>query len=318
VIPANSFEEYTWQLDKRVGSFPESKELYEQLYAMARQPENAKSIIVCTQRYNIYKIPDDLGALFGKMYLFEPRGPYSQDHPSRVAFEAYLKTLGLNLLPCYIPNRLAAAKAGLGKFGRNNFIYDSRHGSYVWIDAWVVDRELVYDAIEEELSLPACNDGCNKCVEACPTKAMTGEFSMDRGRCVAHLGWNAKDLPDEETRAQMGLWMYGCDACQDACPLNQDKFTATDDLPLLAEYEKYLTLERLLEMDEDTYIEHIQPRFWFIGKDGLWLWKCNALRSMINSGESKYHGLIKQFCGHEDSWVREMAQWGCRMLGLSV
>ena len=139
---------------------------------------------------------------------------------------------------------------------------------------------------------------------------------MDRGRCITQLTCFANDTLDEETRSQMGLWLYGCDGCQDACPQNKDKFKESEEYPLLREYEVYLRPEGLLEMDENTYLNVINPRFWYAGKDKLWLWKCNALRHMVNSRDPEYHSLIKKSCDHEDARVRDVAQWGMRKLGI--
>ena len=317
IIPPAALNEYTQQLDARVKSFPASKELYEPLYSMAHLPENAKSIIVCTMRYNRFKIPDSLKGLIGKYYLFDGRLPYSHGYREKAEFEEYIKLGGINLLRSNIPARLSAAKAGLGKFGRNNFIFDHRHGSYVWIDVWAVDRELDYDAVEENLLLAACNDECNKCIQACPTKALSGDRSMDRGKCITQLTCYAKNALDENTRTQMGAWLYGCDACQDVCPANKGKFRESEDYPLLAEIEVYLKPENILTMDEDTYLNIIYPRFWYAGKDGMWLWKCNALRCLINSGDKEYHGLVRKCCDHSDIRIKEVAEWGCRKLGIT-
>ena len=317
VIPSGVIKEYTQYLDKRVESFPESKELYEQLYNNANLPENAKSIIVCTRRYNQYKAAESLNGLIGKLYQFDGRLPYSNEYRAKIEFEAYLKIFGIGILQCAVPVRLAAAKAGLGKFGRNNFIYSHEHGSYIWIDAWVTDKELDCDTVEENIRLSACNDNCGKCIQACPTRALSGAFSMDRGKCVTQLQCFAKeDKPDVNTRTQMGTWLYGCDACQNACPLNQDKFMETEEFPLLVEFEEYLSPERVLEMDEDTYQNVVNPRFWYIGKEGLWRWKCNTLGSMINSGDKKYHPLIRKSCKHEDIRIGKVAQSGCAKLGI--
>jgi epoxyqueuosine reductase len=315
IIPANTFDEYPRYLGERVQTFPESKGLYEPLYRLASQPEAAKSVIVCTRRYNMYRMPESLRGMIGKLYVFDSRVAFSHEYRAKIEFETYLQTFGIQVLQGGIPARWAAVKAGIGKFGRNNFIYSPEHGSFVWIDAWAVDQALEYDAIEAaDALLPACNDKCLKCVEACPTKALSGGFSMDMGRCVARLSFYSKEPPDEETMAQMGEWVYGCDACQDACPMNKDKFVESEEFPLSAEYEEYLQPERILDMDEATYENILNPRFWYSGKDSLWLWKCNALRYMINSGDAKYRHLIERCCDHEDARIRKVAQWGRKRL----
>ena len=215
-----------------------------------------------------------------------------------------------------VPARWAAVKAGIGKFGRNNFIYAPEHGSYIEVHTWIVDKELDYDATTEEARLSECGDDCNKCIQACPTNAFAGAYSMDMGRCVAYLSYRSKSVPDVRTRRQMGEWIYGCDVCQDVCPLNKDKLTEAEEFPLLSQFEEYLTPENVLAMDEETYQNIIDPRFWYTGKDGLWLWKCNALRSMINSGNTEYHNLIKKYCNHSDTRLSEIAKQGCEELGI--
>jgi len=314
IIPSAAFNEYKQYLDERVASFPESKSLYEPLYDHVRPPETGKSIIVCVRGYNNYRTAKRLNGVIGKLYQFDPRLSYSQEYRAKLEFETYLGTLGIRLLKGAVPARWAAAKAGLGKFGCNNFIYTQEHGSYIWIDTWIVDKELEYDAAPENTLASACNENCRKCIKSCPTKALSDSFSMDRGACVVQLALFTKDVPRENLRAKMGQWLYGCDECQDACPLNKDKLNEAEDFPLLSEFEEYLQFEKVLEMDEDTYANVVFPRFWYTGKDGLWQWKCNALRCMINSGDSKYHQLIRQYCNHTDARLREIAEWGCNVL----
>ena len=315
IIPINIFDDYKKHLDERVKSFPESKELYDPLYDNVCHPENAKSVIVCTQRYNQYNIPKSLNGLYGKCYLFDSRVQYSTEYRVAAEFNEYIKLCGINILQCRVPDRLAAAKAGLGKIARNNFLYDPEHGSYIWINALVIDKELEYDDIQEDYLLPACNDGCGECIKACPTKALSGKYSMNRGKCITHL-LLTKNIVDDNTRTQMGLWIYGCDKCQDACPINKDKFNEADEFPLLKEYEEYLSPQRILEMDDDTYLNIVNPRFWYAGKDGLLVWKRNALLDMINSGDKKYFPFIKKYSEHTDMQLRETALWGCDKLGL--
>ena len=318
VIAASAFSEYIEYLDKRINSFPGSEELYRPLFSLAVQPENAESIIVCIRGYNRYSIPESLKGMIGKCYMFDGRLSYSQESRAKSEFSEYLKILGIEIIQSGVPARWAAAKAGLVKFGRNNFVYTEKYGSYIWIDTWVTDKKLEYNVLSlpEDMLLPNCEDGCMKCVKACPTGALAESLSMDRERCAAHLTFYAEEAPDKDLLNQMGLWIYGCDDCQDACPANSDISAGKTDFPLLTEYVEYLKPERILEMDEETYTGIIYPRFWYAGEDGLWLWKCNALRVMINSREKKYHALIIKSINHKDERIRKVALIGIDILGI--
>jgi len=316
IIPAEPFNEFLQELDKRSELFPESKKHYDNYRNFYAHPENGKSIIVCSQRYNNYKIPNDVEVYYGKMYLFDNRIPYTVEHRVNTEFEAYIKTLGLNTIDAILPVRWAGARAGLGKFGRNNFLYDDKHGSYISIETWVVEEVLDYDDTPDNIYLPACNDNCHRCIEACPTKALSGKLLMNAGKCICRVQFDEKDALCNEMREQMDVWIYGCDACQDVCPVNKNKFTESAEYPLLSELEEFMKPESIMDMDEDTYRNVLNPRFWYAGEDCLWLWKCNTLRSMINSGDSKYHNLIKQSCNNTDDRIKGIAKWGYEKLGI--
>ena len=316
IIPAEPFEEYRKALDGRIKKFPHSEDVYKQLYGFVNPPEEGKSIIICISGFNHYKLPDEMAKCIGKFYLFDVRLPYAEEHRAQSEFVAFLKNIGLSMVKGGVPDRLAAAKAGLGKFGRNNFLFAPEHGSYVFIHTWIVDAVLEYDPVCEDVHAAGCSEACLACVQACPTNALCSGFTMDRGRCIPHMANNTRALPDSDTMEKMGVWLYGCDACQDICPMNAGKLTSKKCFPLLAQYEEHARLENILEMDEKTYVNVLNPRFWYIGEEGLWLWKCNALRVMINDGDKKYHSLIKKSSEHEDQRIREIAKWGCRKLGI--
>lgn len=85
--------------------------------------------MVCVRRYNKYKIPPETNKYFGKVYLFDPRLTYSEEYKATVLFEEHLKNLGLSFFKDSTAARLAAVKAGLGQFGKNNFlILNMGHG----------------------------------------------------------------------------------------------------------------------------------------------------------------------------------------------
>jgi epoxyqueuosine reductase len=59
--------------------------------------------------------------------------------------------------------------------------------------------------------------GCTRCVSACPTGALRGDYTIDATRCISDLTQRKGAIP-RELRPLMGTWIWGCDLCQDACP----------------------------------------------------------------------------------------------------
>jgi epoxyqueuosine reductase len=316
IIPVDSLKEYSVCLDKRIERFPKSRHLYEKLYDLG-SPEKkekwAKSIVVCVRRYNKYKIPPELDKYFGKVYLFDGRLTHSEEYKRNVLFEEYLRNLGVAFFRDSTAARLAAVKAGLGQFGKNNFLY-TQYGSWVWVNTWTVNIELKYDG--PVAATQACPKNCRKCIDACPTRALAEPFAMDRGICVTQLSVFSSGLPSDHLRDQMGTWLYGCDACQDVCPKNRNTWVEEREFPELDSIVGLLTLEKIAEMDEKTFLEMIQPKFWYTEKESIWLWKCNAIRAMANSHDAKYHTYIRQACRESDENVRSMASWACKKLGI--
>lgn len=323
VIPAKDFPEYDAALSARATSFPSSAKMYGFLRSMAHMPVEAKSIIVATRAYTRYRVPDSLSGRFGKFYLFDGRLKHTKERMASLAFEAFMTENGLGVVKGSVPARWAAARAGLGFFRANNFFYTDNDGSYVVIDTWLVDTafetETSDHAAMEAASTKGCSDKCQACIKACPTGALDGPFSMDRGKCVAHFsfsGWAG--VPGEELLEGMGKWLYGCDACQDACPMNKGKMRGEADFPGLKELESELELENLLEMDSEAYKNTIQPWFFYIGEDEHWLWRVNVLRAMANNVDNKYGDAIKRHLTDDDERVREIAAWGIRKLNQKV
>ena len=136
IIAADSLKEYSVHLDRRIERFPQSRGLYESLHDLSspeKKAEWARSIVVCVRRYNKYRIPEGLDQYFGKLYLFDGRLKCSDEYKSAALFETYLGDLGLSFFKGSTAARLAAVKAGLGEFGKNNFLY-TEHGSWVIVD----------------------------------------------------------------------------------------------------------------------------------------------------------------------------------------
>jgi epoxyqueuosine reductase len=308
ITDASPFTEYLDALEQRMQCYPESAHLYQNLRENGYPKQQAKwaqSVIVCISRYGKYKLPQDLTHYFGKCYLTEGRWPNTSEYLSFDAFQAFLKDLGLSVIVPRLTARWSATRAGLGQFGKNNFIYTAE-GSWIGIKVLLVNEVLDYDAPQTN---SLCPDQCTRCIDACPTHALEGPFMMNFGRCIAHLTYNLTTLPPEALRKPMGTWIYGCDVCQNVCPLNHRKWEPKEEFPQLNEIVHELTLERLFRMTQAVYEQIIQPRYWYISKENLWIWKCNALRAMANSGKVEYHHLIQEACNDPDEHIQQMAHW---------
>jgi len=181
------FKEDEQGLRKRMKDFPEAAHLYEYMLGRYYPAENvpwAKSIVVCIRQYGKYKIPPGLDSYIGKNYLCDRRHKECPDYEMPIKMKQGLRDLGIKVKSITLSDRWAAARAGVARFGRNNFVSTEKEGSWINIEKWVVDAELEPDTPTLE---PACPEACRACIDACPTQALTEPFSMRMDRCIAHL-----------------------------------------------------------------------------------------------------------------------------------
>src|SRR5580765_1888201 len=112
-------------------------------------------------------------------------------------------------------DREAAARSGVGFYGKNTMLITRRHGSWVVLGTLVTDVEL-----EPTPPLDADCGACTLCVEACPTGALDEPGTLDATKRLSY--WTqAPDSIPEPYRAALGAQVYGCDICQDVCPWNR-------------------------------------------------------------------------------------------------
>lgn len=110
--------------------------------------------------------------------------------------------------------RAWAAKAGLGFVGKSNFLISKTHGLHNLIGVIITD-------IETEYGEPVSNGcgSCTRCIESCPSGALTAPFSLDAGKCISYQTIESKKQREEEERLiPPSDYIFGCDICLKACP----------------------------------------------------------------------------------------------------
>ena len=117
-----------------------------------------------------------------------------------------------------------ARKAGLGWRGKHTLLLSEDAGSTFFLGEILTDLPLPIDAPVTD----RCGT-CARCIEVCPTQAITGPYRLDARRCISYLTIELPGSIPEELRPLIGNRVYGCDDCQLACPWN--KFARAATLP---------------------------------------------------------------------------------------
>ena len=112
-------------------------------------------------------------------------------------------------------DREAAARSGVGFYGKNTMLITRRHGSWVVLGTLITDVEL-----EPTAPLDADCGECRLCIDACPTGALDEPGTLDATKCLSYWTQAPGEIP-EPYRAELGAQVYGCDICQDVCPWNR-------------------------------------------------------------------------------------------------
>ena len=119
--------------------------------------------------------------------------------------------------------RELAAGAGIGWVGKHTGVLNAAAGSWLLLGEIVTTLELPPD----EPATDHCGT-CTRCIDACPTAAITAPYQLDARRCISYLTIEHRDEIPPEFHAAIGDWLYGCDVCQDVCPHNRHAPAATD------------------------------------------------------------------------------------------
>jgi len=141
-----------------------------------------------------------------------------------------------------------AAKSGLGWIGKHSNLLTQQVGSFYFIAELIIDLELEYDTVTTD----HCGT-CTKCIDACPTQAITEPYVVDGSKCISYFTIELKENIPTEFKGQFNDWMFGCDICQDVCPWN--RFSKAHSEPLFNPHPELLDMTKKdwEEITEDTF-----------------------------------------------------------------
>ncbi|MEX2444787.1 MAG: tRNA epoxyqueuosine(34) reductase QueG [Alkalispirochaeta sp.] len=118
-----------------------------------------------------------------------------------------------------LAERFYGERAGIGFTGRNTLLINSEMGSWFVVGEILSTRR--YTASEDAAGRHgACPTNCRRCIDVCPTGALYDAHRIDASRCISYLTIEHDGIIPEELRPLMGDWIFGCDLCQEVCPLN--------------------------------------------------------------------------------------------------
>jgi epoxyqueuosine reductase len=217
-------------------------------------------------------------------------------------------------------DRAAAHRAGLGWFGKNSLLLLPGLGSWFVLGSVVTDAPLAErtggsDGSDQGAAHGSGCGSCSRCMSACPTGALVAPGILDARRCLAWLLQTPGPIA-EELRVAMGNRIYGCDDCQQACPINRTEDRRHHPMAPEPDARPEVDLIGLLDSsDEELLVAHGR---WYIAGRQVRYVRRNALVALGNVGDGAdpaTERLLRRVLAGPDPMLVEHAAWAARRLG---
>jgi epoxyqueuosine reductase len=189
-------------------------------------------------------------------------------------------------------DREAAARSGVGFYGKNTMLITRRHGSWVVLGTLITTVEL-----EPTERFDADCGSCRLCIDACPTGALDEPGTLDSTRCLSY--WTQAPAPiPEQYRSALGAQVYGCDICQDVCPWNRgvQKRRAGAEVD-----DGHVDLVEWLSRDGQELLDEY-ARLYVPRNDPKWL-RRNAIVALGNVGGAEVLPLLAEVEDEHAAWA---------------
>jgi len=142
-----------------------------------------------------------------------------------------------------------AQRAGLGWIGKNTLLINEWYGSWIFLAALLTTEELQHD---EPINTSRCGS-CRACLDACPTGALAAPYRLDARKCISYLTIESRDAIPPEFYKACGNRLFGCDACQEACPWNRGTAISSENSFQPRPGMNPVDLAELLGLDEANF-----------------------------------------------------------------
>ncbi|WP_203321656.1 tRNA epoxyqueuosine(34) reductase QueG [Pseudoxanthomonas beigongshangi] len=206
--------------------------------------------------------------------------------------------------------RALARNAGLGWIGKHTCLIDKDGGSWFFLGEIYVDLPLPIDA-----PASAHCGTCTRCIDICPTDAITAPYRLDARRCISYLTIEHDGAIPEDLRVPMGNRIFGCDDCQLVCPWN--KFAKRHDEPDFRTRNDLdtATLPQLFAWDEAEFLRRTEGSA--IRRSGHERWLRNIAVALGNAPATP--GVLAALASRREDpspLVREHVAWALRRHGV--
>ena len=208
-----------------------------------------------------------------------------------------------------LAERAFAARAGLGWVGKHTNLINPKAGSFVFLGEIVTTLALPPDA-----PLRKSCGSCTRCISACPTGALRGDYTIDATKCIADLTQRTDAIP-REMRELIGTWVWGCDLCQIACPPNERATVrAGDENRALTTETSTPSLVRLLRLRSGDFKRTYAKTA--MGWRGAAILRRNAAVALGNSlDRAAIPALVQALRDDPHALVRGHAAWALGRIG---
>lgn len=271
----------------------------------------AKTVVVLASNY----FSDDDGSPpgTGRIARYARGNDYHEVLAPRLdALAAHLAAAGGEQRYCVdsgpVLERDWAAASGVSWHGKSTMAIHPQLGTWFFLSAILTTLEFDPDA-----PLPDRCGRCTRCIDACPTNAITAPHLLDARRCISFLTIENKGPIPEEFREAMGDRIFGCDDCLDACPWNRFA-RASRDAALQPDSVLLRTpLREFLALDE------VQFKARFRGSPILRAKRRGFLRNVCvalgNTGTPEDLPALQRALEDAEPLVREHAAWAVARIG---